>query len=136
MKPKVVFLLSSVLISLSSCELKPAQNNKEEKKDSTPQTQPTYVSGSYSNPLFVTNSAGNFYNNEINIIQTFQAHIPWAPIDRVAPNILNITKKHINKLKPWPDENSIIIDNDNNLIIITLCKEDLEKLRLYLEQLD
>ena len=65
MKSKVVFLLSSVLISLSSCELKPAQNNKEEKKDSTPQTQPTYVSGSYNNPLFVTNSAGNFYNNEI-----------------------------------------------------------------------
>lgn len=60
MKIKPLFILATSLLVFSSCGAKGGSNNGG--GSSSPKG---YWYGSYQNPLFVTNSSGQFYNNEI-----------------------------------------------------------------------
>ena len=64
MKKNTAILLPLFILSLTSCEF-PFGPKPEEKKDSKPEPEVSYYSGTYQNPLFVTNSNGVFYSNEI-----------------------------------------------------------------------
>ena len=60
MKLKSLFLLSTAILTLSSCGT--ANNNQNQ---NPPKKEEHYWCGSYQNPMFVTNASGNYYGNEI-----------------------------------------------------------------------
>ena len=59
MKIKSIFFLATALLAISAC----ATRSGSEPNGSN--SEKHYWSGSYTNPLFVTNTNGNYYNNEI-----------------------------------------------------------------------
>ena len=74
MKTRIIFLLAALTMSLTACIPTQNSNNSsgnssegQSSSSSESQKEPveTFWSGSYTNPLFVTNASGNYYANEI-----------------------------------------------------------------------
>ena len=60
MKTKALFLLATSFLALTGCNAVPGGTSTMSSIDNR-----NYWSSTYQNPLFVTNSSGNFYSSEI-----------------------------------------------------------------------
>ena len=66
MKIKSLFLLATTALVLTSCGKLNSNNNQNGGgQQNPPQEEKNYWCGSYQNPMFVKNAAGNYYSNEI-----------------------------------------------------------------------
>ena len=69
MKIRTLFLLITSVLAISACGTKTESNQSDseskETESSSSSATKSYWNGSYQNPLFVTNSYGNYYKNEI-----------------------------------------------------------------------
>lgn len=71
MKIKSLLLLATSILVISACGTKSESESSKESEssesssESSSSQQPSYWNGVYQNPLFVTNSYGNYYKNEI-----------------------------------------------------------------------
>lgn len=64
MEKKSLLLFATALLVLTGCSTPATDGSKDSPKD-PPKEEPQYWSGSYQNPMFVTNASGSFYSNEL-----------------------------------------------------------------------